>query len=213
MRIASQSPTELVVRDSNTWISALCASVALALILFGIVKAQPNTFAGAAFFLLCGIIGARTTAFTFDGVRRVVQWNGYKPFKRASGAIPFDDIADVTVETMSDGGDSTTYRLALITAHGNVPMAYVYTSSGDGYAALRGQILGFIRPGLAVTALPDTAINADGIPADLDSSIRSLLNQRRKIDAIKLLRSRVRIGLTEAVKRINAVDKNMKAGT
>ena len=211
MRIASQSPTELVVKDSSVWISVLCASVALALILFGIVKAQPNTFAGAAFFLLCGIIGARTTAFTFDGVRRVVQWNGYKPFKRASGTIPFDDISDIVVEATS-GGDAITYRLSLTTSQGAVPMAYVYTSSKDGYAELRSQILGFIRPGLA-GAPPDTGVNADGIPADLDSSIRSLLNQRRKIDAIELLRSRGRIGLTEAVKRIDAVDKNMKAGT
>ena len=92
-------------------------------------------------------------------------------------------------------------------------MAYAYTSSNsNGYAELRSQILGFIRPGLA-GAPPDTDVNADGIPADLDSSIRSLLNQRRKIDAIELLRSRGRIGLTEAVKRIDAVDKNMKAGT
>jgi hypothetical protein len=212
MRIASQSPTELVVRDSSVWISVLCAGVALGLILFGIAKAQPNTFLGAALFLLFGIIGARNTTFTFDSVRRVVNWSGYKPFKRASGTIPFDDVSDIVVEATSGGSDATTYRLALITSQGNVPMAYAYTSSKDGYAELRSQILGFIRPGLA-GAPPDTDVNADGIPADLDSSIRSLLNQRRKIDAIELLRSRGRIGLTEAVKRIDAVDKNMKAGT
>lgn len=212
MRIASQSPTELVVRDNSVWISILCASVALALICFGIAKAQPNTFAGAAFFLLCGIIGARTTAFTFDGVRRVVQWNGYKPFKRASGSIPFDDISDIVVEAMSGSSDATTYRLSLITSQGAVPMAYTYTNSRDGYAELRNQILNFIRPGLAGVA-PDTAINSGGLPADLDSSIRLLLNQHRKIDAIALLRTHEGIGLAEAVKRVNAIDREQSAKT
>lgn len=209
MRIASQSPTELVVRDSTVWVSVLCASATLALILFGAVKAQPNAFLGAALFLLFGTIAARSTIFTFDNMRRVVRWSGYKPFKSASGEIPFDDISDIIMEA-SSGGDSTTYRLSLITLQGAVPMAYVYTSSRDGYAALRSQIFSFIKPGLAAAA-SSTAISSDGIPADLDSSIRALLNQRRKMDAIALLRTRQGIGLTEAVKRINVVDKDMKA--
>jgi hypothetical protein len=213
MRIVSQSPTEIVVKDSTVWIGFVCAAVALALIGFGVARAQPNNFLGAALFLLFGIIGVRTTAFTFDGMQRVVRWSGYKPFKRASGMIPFDDVSDIVVEAMSGGDDSTSYRLALMTAQGNVPMAYVYTNSRDGYSALRTQILSVIKPGLAVTAPPDTAINADGIPADLDSSIRSLLKQRRKIEAITWLRSRVRIGLAEAVQRIDAIDKGQSTKT
>ena len=45
---------------------------------------------------------------------------------------------------------------------------------------------------------------------DLES-IRSLLAQGRKIDAISLVRSGSKISLTEAVERVEEIDRNMKA--
>jgi len=42
-------------------------------------------------------------------------------------------------------------------------------------------------------------------------SIRSLLRQGRKIDAISLMRSGSKISLTEAVERVEEIDKSMKA--
>lgn len=58
---------------------------------------------------------------------------------------------------------------------------------------------------------PRPEILSSGIPADLEPSIRSLLAQGRKIDAVELLRSAQHIGLTDAMSRIKALDQSMKA--
>lgn len=216
MRIVSQSPTEMVVKDTSLWISVLCAGAALALILFGIAQARPNVFLVAALFLLFATIVARSTTFVFDGIHRVVRWSGYKPFKSRSGVIAFDDVTDVTTEASSSGDSATTYRLALLTAQGATPMAYTYTNSKDAYASLRVQLLEFMRPGLhhrdAHRGAEPTA-DLDGIPRELQSSVESLLMQGRKMDAVALLRSRQNLALKDAVARVDAVDKKMKAET
>jgi hypothetical protein len=212
MRIAHQSPTELVVRDSSMWISAICAAAALTIIFFAITQNKPSGFLVAAFFLLFTIILARTSTFTFDGMQRMVRWRGYKPFQSASGMIPFDDISDITVDASSAGSRGTpVYRLSLLTSNGTLPMAYVYSGSNDAYASLRREILGFLKPG--VQAPEHSTIASNGISSGIESSIRSLLQQGRKIDAIALLRTTERIGLTEAVGRIDAIEAKTKAET
>jgi hypothetical protein len=76
---------------------------------------------------------------------------------------------------------------------------------------MREAILAFLNPGAqgASSASTETASGA-GL-AD-EASIRSLLRQGRKIDAVTLLRSTERLSLTEAMRRINAIDAAMKAG-
>ncbi len=207
MHAVRQSPTELVVKDSSVWMTILFSGIAVALVA-GLGFSQPLRLLVPAFFLLCGIVTARATTFTFDGMRRTVQWSGFKPFKAESGTILFDEIDDIVVEASSNGNGAIAYRLSLKTRQGTVPMAYAYSGSRDGYAALRQQIFAFIKPGLEA---PSHAAHTDGIPSDLESSIRSMLIQRRKIDAIALLRTRERIGLTEAKKRIDALDAKIKA--
>jgi hypothetical protein len=207
MRIASQTPTELVVKDSTLWMTILFAGIAIALAL-SVGVAQPVKLLAPAVFLVFGTITARGTTFTFDAMQRTVTWTGFKPFKAESGTILFDEIEDVTVEASSMGSDGITYRLALKTKQATVPMAYSYSNSRDGYAALREQLLTFIKPGLQP---PPAAPSTEGIPADLEVSLRSLLIQRRKIDAIALLRTREQISLTEAKKRVDLLDAKIEA--
>jgi hypothetical protein len=207
MHVVRHSPTDLVVKDSGVWMTILFTGIAAALVA-GLGISQPLRLLVPAFFLLCGVITARATTFTFDGMRRTVQWSGFKPFKTESGTILFDEIDDITVEASSNGDNGIAYRLSLNTKQGTVPMAYAYSGSRDGYVALRQQILALIKPGLQA---PAPVAHTDGIPSDLESSIRSMLIQRRKIDAIALLRTRERIGLMEAKKRIDALDAKIKA--
>lgn len=207
MHVVRQSPTELIVRDSSVWMTILFAAIAVALVV-GVGVSQPVKLLVPAVFLLFATITARTTTFTFDGMQRTVHWSGFKPFKAGSGTILFNEIDDITVEVTSGGNGAIAYRLSLKTRQGPVPMAYSYSASRDGYAALRQQILAFLRPGLQPIA---PAPHTDGIPPDLGSSIRSLLIQGRKIDAIALLRTRERIGLTEAKKRIDVLGAKIKA--
>lgn len=209
MRIAHRSLTELVVRDSSLWMSGVCAGGALLLAGYGIAEREINFFWIAGFFLLCATILARTTTFTFDGMHRIVRWHGYKLFKQSSGTIPFDDIADITIEISTAGSGTPTYRLSLRTSTGVVPMAYLYTASRDAYASLRQELLSFLRPGLREPP-PDLHAPVDGIPAALESSLRVLLARGRKVDAIALLRATEHIGLAEAAGRINAIDAKLK---
>jgi|SRR5579872_7378484 len=209
MRITHETPTEIVVKDSSLWMTYLFCGIA-AVLVFAVKENSIGKFASAALFLLFGVITARATTFTFDAMQRMVRWRGFKPFKSEAATILFDEIDDITVEASSAGNNGATYRLALLTRQGTVPMAYAYTGSSDGYASLRRRLLAIIKPGLEPSAVQPHEV-VDGIPAELASSLRSLLAQRRKIDAIALLRSHERIGLTEAKKRIDEMDAKMKA--
>jgi hypothetical protein len=208
MRITSQTPQELIVQDGSVWVSYICAASALVIIFFSIAENKINGLLTASFFLLCAIIADRRTTFTFDAMQRVVRWRGKKFLKVESGMIPFDDITDIGTEA-SDSDGVTCYRLTILTRDGVFPMAYAYTGRADAYAALRKQILDFIRPG-SYTSSPPPGILSSGIPADLEPSIRSLLAQGRKIDAVALLRSTQRIDLTDAMSRIEALDQTTK---
>lgn len=208
MRIIRQSATELVVKDSSVWMSVLCIGGALAVGCFAWMKGEPKSLFVTAFFLLFAAIAARATTCTFDALEQVVRWRGFRLFKTSSGTVRFEDIRDITVEAMSMDKSGMTYRLVLQTAQGPVPLANAYSGSSDGYAKLRREILAFIRPGLDAAIAPSAGV--DGIPADLESSIRTLLDQQRVMDATVLLRARERISLTEAKKRIGQVRSQMQ---
>jgi hypothetical protein len=208
MRITSQTPQELVVEDNSVWLAYVCAASAVVIICFSMAQNKINGVLGASLFLLFAMIADRRMTVTFDAVQRVVRWRGEKHFKVESGTIPFDDITDIGTEAWnSDAG--TRFRLAILTSEGSMPLAYTYTSRLDEYAPLRQQILDFIKPGSYMPSLPP-GILSSGIPADLEPSIRSLLAQGRKIDAVTLLRSTQHIDLTDAMSRIEALDQTTK---
>ena len=204
MHIRSQTPQELVVEDSMVWLSYILAALGLINIFFSISQNKMNGLLTASFFLFCAMMFDRRMTFTFDAMQRVVRWRGKKFFKVESGTIPFDDITDIGTEATPGSESGTCFRLTIITREGSVPMAYSYSSRTDAYASLRQQILDFIHPGSYMPS-PSPGILSSGIPADLEPSIRSLLAQGRKIDAVELLRSTQHIGLTDAMSRINAL--------
>ncbi|HEY6489792.1 MAG: hypothetical protein WCC26_08725 [Terracidiphilus sp.] len=206
MHIASQSPQELVVLDSSRWISGLCAGAGALVIILAAQKHEPKGFLGAAFFLLFAVLADRRTLFTFDALQRVVRWTGHRFLKAESGAIPFAHITGIAVEAMSAGDGGTTYRLALLTAEGSTPMAYAYSGIGN-LRSIRETILSFMQPDASLRPTPESsAALAD------DASLRSLLRQGRKIDAVSLLRSSESLSLTQAMQRVEAVDAEIKAG-
>jgi hypothetical protein len=210
MHITRETPQELVVVHGSIWLSVLCAAAGLVLTCVAIVQCKPKGLLAAGLFLLFAALSARHITFTFDNMQRLVSWTGRKLFKVESGIIRFDDITDITVEALA-GDTGITRRLAILTPRGSTPMAYAYSGVGN-LARMRAEILEFIKPGSYVPA-SEPGILSDGIPADLESSIRSLLAQGRKIDAVALLRSRGHIGLTEAVSRIEEFDATFRQGS
>ncbi|MGA2726718.1 MAG: hypothetical protein ABSE96_02830 [Terracidiphilus sp.] len=211
MRITRQTTTELVVEDSLIWVTVLCAIAAAPLLYIGIAPGMHGTLAGGGLFLFFGLFGVRKMTFAFDGAQRVVRWNGRKLFKVESGSIPFGDITGIGVEAMTSNDSGAAYRLSILTAHGSVPLGFAYGGGKDRHARMREAILAFLNPGAQGASSASTEPASGAGLAD-EASIRSLLRQGRKIDAVTLLRSTERLSLTEAMRRINAIDAAMKAG-
>jgi hypothetical protein len=147
MHIARQTPQELVVVAGTRWLSAICAAAALFTLCFVITRHEPKGLFLAAFFLLFALIMDLRTTFTFDAGQRMVRWNGRKVCKAESGEIPFDEISDIGTESTGAARGVPVYRLTIITPRATIPMAYAYNGQPDGYSALRGQILDFVKPG------------------------------------------------------------------
>lgn len=203
MHIASQSPTELVVEDSAvalSWVFGVCA---IGIMYLSITQHQPRGFIAAALFLLFALIAEVRTTFTFDATERVVRWKTMKRIRIATGSISFDEISDIGPET---GAGAAKHRLAILTAHGAMPMQLASTTNADASTPLRNQVLAFVKPG----SEQETGVTAGGIATDLEPSLRTLLEQDRRIDAIKLLQSTQHLGLTDAAKRIDLLEQSIK---
>lgn len=211
MHITRQTPTELVARDSAMWLAIPFALGALFLLVLTIMRHNPEGLLGVGLLLLFAIPPARYSTFTFDAMQRMVRWSGRKLFKAESGTIPFDDITDIGTEATSSGRGGATYRLTILTPQGSVPMAYTYSNGKNRHAQMRETILAFLHPERQSAAFSSTVATPGATLAD-ESSIRSLLSQGRRIDAITLVRIKERVSLTEAVTRVNKIDDKMKEG-
>jgi len=211
MKILRQTPQELITVDSTVWISMICALASLPLFYVSVVLRKNGSIFGACLFILFAVLAYTKLTFVFDAVRRTVNWNGHKLYKVASGTITFDEIVGIGTET-SSGGESgeITYRLTILTPQGSVPMAYSYGGNSQQYESLRKTILAFVKPE-RYNAASLEATTFESVAAENEPSIRSLLAQGRKIDAITLVRTRENLGLTQAVERVNDVEMRMKA--
>jgi hypothetical protein len=150
MHIARQTQHQLVIVAGSRWVSAICAAAALFTFYSVVTRHQPKGLFLLAFFLLFALVMDLRKTFTFDAVERIVRWRGRKVFKAESGEIPFDEITDIGTEASIGGNRGTlNYRLTIVTPRAVIPMAYAYSGQPDHYAALRCQILAFVRPGSA----------------------------------------------------------------
>ncbi|HSM77807.1 MAG TPA: hypothetical protein VLT57_09290 [Bryobacteraceae bacterium] len=213
MHIARQNAHEMVVQDGMIWMSLICAATGVIVGITMVAHGKRNGLWGALLLFLFAAIAARHTTFRFDTLQRVARWRSRVLLKVTSGTIPFDEVSDVVIDAMAAGGrgGSLTYRLCIVTAKGNTPMASSYGGGKrEHYEHLRRQILDLVKPGdnqSSATAF----VSPLGAPPELDSSLRALLAQGRKIDAVELLRSSANITLTEAMQRINALEESAKS--
>ncbi len=198
MRIVRQTEQELVIRDSMTWLSVFFALVSSPLLYAAFVHGAKTQFA-AGIFLLIALFCLRRTTFVFDARQRIVRWHGIRVLKVYSGSMPFSEITEIGTETMPSPHGQPLYRLTLITQQGRTPLSDNYGGGGQRVDKIRETIATFIKLDTAST----------GGDSELDASIRSLLQQGRKIDAITLVRTREDLDLTQAVLRVEEVGKRM----
>jgi hypothetical protein len=210
MRIVRQSDSAIVVRDSTLWVFAVCTGAALFAASFAFTHGDRRSLIAAACILLFAVVWLRRSTFTFDRASQSVRWRRFRTGKTETGTIPFAEVRDICVESTTSGQANVICRLTIQTATGTTPMADAYSANSRHAAALRTTLLRFIHAGEA--AGPAAAANADDDRTrQLNNSIRSLLAQGRKIDAILLVRQTDHLDLTEATYRVNQVASQMDA--
>ena len=210
MHIQRQTPMELVLQDGSRWLSFLFIAVVVFVGVSSIEKHSYRGFFVSAFFLLFAVAFFRHSTFTLDKMQRIARWRRFTILKNETGSISFDSIRDIFIDTQAGEHGTACYRLTIVTTEGRTPMANMFEGGSiERYQHLRQQILDFIGLSPAVPT-PEPGVLSDGIPADIEPSLRALLTQGRMIDAIALLRNRESIGLADAKSRIDALADAMK---
>lgn len=203
MKIVRQSDTELVLRESTLWISVLLALVALALFYASTLPRQRGDLILAIFFAIGALVWLRTANIVFDATQHIVHWRRMRFFRAASGTVPFSEIAGIGTETSSGSGGSTLYRLTLLTGQQPIPFTDTFAGGRDRWVGLRETAQRFLQ------AHRGAPLPAPG--ADLDDSLRALLQRGRKVEAVRLLQTAEHLDLPTAAQHVNQLAGRMKA--
>ena len=142
--------------------------------------------------LLCGfgtVLLFRRDRFVFDPRSRRVSWRKWSLARSSSGELDFSEILDVTLESIGGSEGTSTYRLALRTPDGTVPLTETYAGGVERWRPTIDRIRAII--GLTGER-----------PADADSE--ALVDQGRDIDAVRQLRETDGLDLVEAKARVDA---------
>jgi hypothetical protein len=210
MHIVRKTNQEMVIVDSSIWLSIFLSCVTLLFLYRTIImKAGPAYYLAVGFLGLFVLLFWRKEVVVFDSARQQALWNRRRLFRVGSGAVPFSDISGIGMETSSAKNNVLIYRLTILTPQGPVPMSDNYAGDLQKYEKLKMEILEFLKLDSGDTSsAPDSSLSGG---VDDEDSIRSLLRQGRRIDAIQLVRSTQKISLTEATERVNAIYLEMKA--
>jgi len=207
MHVVRKTNQELMILDSSIWISVFLFWVSLFVAYRVMLQHNARSLLVDGVFLLFILLFWRKEVVVFDAARQQVTWTRRRIFKVATGTIPFSDITGIGMETSTADNNVLLYRLAILTTQGSVPMADSYAGDQKKYEKLKEEILDFLKLDSGkVTTASETA-HSRGI--EDEASVRSLLQQGRRIDAIQLVRSTQNLGLTEATNRVAAMYEQM----
>lgn len=191
---------ELVLGENTTWFSYPFLAVAVAL--FYWVWRSGHTWLGyipGGIFLAMALGCLFENEVTFDGVRRQMRRTQRRLIWVSSRTIAFDDIRGVLLES-DDRDDQLFYRLTLLTTNGPAPISDSFNASERLHIDLRKKILSFLHM---------EAGNTDGVLDE--ASIRLLLAQGKKAEAIQLLRSTKNIRAAAAKQQVEAIEAQVAA--
>ncbi len=105
-----------------------------------------ETAAGAGLCLLGFLATFERTSFAFDRRARVVRWSRRRALRRRDGAIPFDRIESVAVQSPIGDDEIPTRRVTLVTVDGEVPLTLAYAPDRGERVALADRIRRFVFP-------------------------------------------------------------------
>jgi hypothetical protein len=209
MHVVRKTNQELVIVDSSVWVSIFLSCVTL-FFLYRIIimKAGPANYLVPGFLGLFALLFWRKEVVVFDSGRQQALWNRRRLFRVASGTVPFSEISGIGMESTSAKNNVLVYRLTILSRQGPVPMSDNYAGGPQKYEKLKQEILEFLKLDSGETSSASDSSLSGG--TDDEASIRALLIQGRRIDAIQLVRSTQKISLTVATERVNAIYHQMK---
>jgi hypothetical protein len=190
MKITQQDQRALIIEDFPYLIGAIAFPAPLFLLYEAIatgVRGGPTRDViggvfGALMFFFGGAIFTKRSFFEFDLVNRQLRWKRGGLFSRHHGLVPFDLIRRATVQSLG-AGDTPTYRVAMLTKEGEIPLTDAYSS-------------GIEAPDRIRTAI-NNILNA-APPNEMENDIQEMALAGREIDAIRLARERYGYDLTQA---------------
>ena len=147
--------------------------------------------ASAALTALMALVLLEQSRFRLDPVTRLIEWESRWGFSRRSGLLKFADVQHVSVEVPLGDSGVPSRRIVLHLSDGSLlPVTKGYRpDNGDEILKTADAVRGLLGQ-----PAPSTA-----------DSVRALIAQGNTIAAIKVLREREGIGLTEAKQRVEEI--------
>jgi len=189
MKIAQQDQSALIIEDFPYLIGAIAFPAALFMLYQAIAtvvrggRTRDVIGAGIAtlLFFFGGAVFTKRSVFEFDLVHRQLRWKRSGLFSRQHGLVPFDQIRTATVQSLS--GDTPTYRVAMLTQDGEIPLTDAYSAG--------------IEPAERIRTAINSVLNV-APTNEMENDIQELALAGRKIDAIHLARIRYGYDLAQA---------------
>lgn len=191
MRIVENSDAVLRLRDRTLWLSFVFFGAALfVMVEFFFGHGDHRAAFPAGFFTLFGVVFLRSTDAVFDKKARVCRLQKLSIWRVKRRQFGFDDIADVRLDVGPTSGTSQvpTCRLELIVGSEVVPLTDAYEGGQKRQEAMRSEIL-------------DMLFKPRARPGEADP-VRTLVEQGRLVDAVRILRMRDGLDLAEATARV-----------
>src|SRR5436305_2040138 len=189
MKISRQNDDALTIADFPWLIGAVAFPVSLYLVYESIstlLRGGPTgevvgaAFGALVFFFVAAVLTIRSR-FHFDLKTRQLTWTRRGIFIQTGGIIAFDRIRGAVVQSInSDEGLS--YRVTILTDSGQIPISTAYSGNAKKHESTRDAI--------------NQALSLN-FPSPDENDIRELARNGRKIDAIKLARTRYGYDLTQ----------------
>jgi hypothetical protein len=157
-------------------------------------------------FFLAFIIGwdailllfVKLSIFEFDLVERRLVWIQRGVYRKKGGTLPFDQIQGAKVDILSSG-DGTSYRLALSTQQGTVPMMGSYTGHGrPTVAKALGQIAAAVNEALKTNPA-----------SEMEDEILALASAGQHLAAVQMARQRFGWDLNQANKFVEGLTERL----
>ena len=156
------------------------------LVLLGMIETEHPVWTMpviATISLGCALVFFRRDRNTFDAAARRLIWSKWTPLGRTSGMVSYDDITNVTIETMSGIDSASTARVVIHTAADKIPLTVHYSASIASWEPVAIRIRQLV--GLSTADVTN-------------DSLRAMVAEGRKIDAIRHLREKSGMSLADA---------------